>query len=458
MRSASATDVPPNFMTTVSVPDSGMAPNDSRAPRPACPPGSVAPVRPDFARRRLLIALLATLALGAGAAGIVVGAGGDDDDRASSTVPSPGRGAPEERISFLAKLVPPPAAAARREAGPAFPRSVADLARRLPLERKVAQVFLFGFQGTDLTAEIFGRLRRLDLGGIVVGAQNYVDATQLGALAGEAAVVAGEERHVPPWVLAPQEGGELNSFPDLAPAAVPADLGSAGEAGGEAGESAAALRSLGVTGVLGPVVDVGLPSGSALGARVYSDDPERVAAYADATVRAYRQERVFSAVRHFPGLGAADQSTEEGPASVGLGLEELAARDLVPFEAAIQAGVPGVTIGHALYPFNDFTMPASLSKQVASDLLRRQLGFKGVALTDDLADPAITAIHTIPGAAVRALRAGVDMLYVSGGAGDQQAAYVAVLRAAQRGAIPRRRLDQAVGRILLAKQDYGLIR
>jgi beta-N-acetylhexosaminidase len=117
-----------------------------------------------------------------------------------------------------------------------------------------------------------------------------------------------------------------------------------------------------------------------------------------------------------------------------------------------------VTIGHALYPFNDFTMPASLSKQVASDLLRRQLGFKGVALTDDLADPAITVIHTIPGAAVRALRAGVDMLYVSGGAGDQQAAYVAVLRAVQRGAIPRRRLDQAVGRILLAKQDYGLIR
>jgi beta-N-acetylhexosaminidase len=191
---------------------------------------------------------------------------------------------------------------------------------------------------------------------------------------------------------------------------------------------------------------------------VYSDDPAEVAAYAEATVRAYRRERVFSAVRHFPGIGAADQSTEEGPASVGLGLDELAARDLVPFEAAVQAGVPAVTIGHALYPFNDFTVPASLSKQVASDLLRGRLRFKGVALSDDLADPAITVIHTIPGAAVRALRAGVDMLHISGSAGDQEAAYVAVLRAVQRGDIPRRRLDQAVGRILLAKQDYGLIR
>jgi beta-N-acetylhexosaminidase len=133
-------------------------------------------------------------------------------------------------------------------------------------------------------------------------------------------------------------------------------------------------------------------------------------------------------------------------------------RDLLPFEAAIDAGVPGVVIGHALYPFSDFTEPASLSKQVDTGLLRRRLRFKGVAITDDLADPAITAIHTVPDAAVRALRAGADMLQISGPAGDQQAAYVAVLRAVQRGTVPRRRLDQAVGRILLAKQDYGLIR
>ncbi len=415
-------------------------------------------MQPEAARRRLLIALVAALALAAGVAGVVVGAGqdGDDGDTASS-VPTPGRGAPEERVSFLAKIVPPPAQRQRRGKGPAVPRSVADLARRLPVERKVAQLFLFGFRGTDLTAEIFGRLRRLDLGGIVVAAPNYTDAAQLGALTGEAATIARHERHVPPWVITSQEGGELNSLPDLPPASLPANMQSAGQAATGARESAAALRALGVNGVLGPLVDVGQESGSALGARLYSDDPEEVATYADATVRAYRDRHVFSAVGHFPGIGAADQSTEEGPATVGLGLAELRDRDLIPFEAAIDAGVPGVVIGHALYPFNDFTAPASLSKQVATDLLRRDLRFKGVAITDDLADPAITVIHTVPDAAVRALRAGADMLYVSGNAGDQQAAYVAVLRAIQRGRIPRRRLDQAVGRILLAKQDYDLI-
>jgi beta-N-acetylhexosaminidase len=441
----------------VSAPLIGIGPNHSRGRAAASPPGSVPVVRPDLARRRLVIAVLAALALAAGAAGAVIGAGWDDSGDAGSSVPSPGRGAPQERISFLAKVVPPPAERERRGRSP-VPRSVADLARRLPVERKVAQLFALGFRGTDVTADIFGRLRRQDLGGIVLAAHNYVDSTQLGTLAAEAAATSREARRVPPWLLTIQEGAELNSFADLPPFALPADMGSAQEAGSEADASGAALRQLGVTGVLGPVVDVGLEPGSSLGARVYSDDPAEVASYAQATVSAYRKQHVFSAVKHFPGLGAADQSTEEGPATVGLGIDELAERDLIPFRAAVQAGVPGVVIGHGLYPVNDFTVPASLSREVATDLLRGRLRFKGVALTDDLADPAVTTLHTVPDAAVRAVRAGVDMLYISGTAGDQQAAYVAVLRAVRRDRIPRRRLDEAVGRILLAKQDYDLIR
>jgi beta-N-acetylhexosaminidase len=434
-------------MTTVSVPAGGMVGN--------C---SFPPVRPELARRRLAIALLVVLALGSGVAGAVVGAGQDDDGETASSVPTPGRATPEERISFLARIVPPPASA-KRTSGAAFPRRVAAVARRLSTERKVAQLFLFGFRGTDSTADIFGRLRRLDLGGIVLSSSNYVEQGQLNALAGEAAVVADQSRHLPPWVLASQEGGELNSFPDLPPSLPPADLGSAGEAATQARDSARNLRALGVNGVLGPVIDVGgAETGSALGSRVYSDDPEAVSTYADAVVRAYRDEHVFSSAAHFPGIGATDQSTQDGPATVGLGLVELRDRDLLPFKAAISAGVPGVLVGSALYPFNDFTVPASLSRIVDSALLRRELRFKGVALTDDLADPAIRTLHTVPDAAVQAVRAGADMLYISGGAGDQQAAYVAVLRAVQRGRIPRGRLDQAIGRILLAKRDYDLIR
>jgi beta-N-acetylhexosaminidase len=404
----------------------------------------------------LVVSLVALVALGAAIAGAVVGAGQGDDPESGAIMGRAGR--PPEQVSFLAKIIPARRGRAEPARGPRVPRSVADLARRLPVERKVAQLFLVGFEGTDLNAEIFRRLRRLDLGGIVLARSNYVDPALLGQLGGEARVIAADVGHVPPWVMAIQDGGEFNSLPGLPPPQAPADLRSAGEGEVQASETATTLRGLNVTGVLGPVADVGFESGSALGARVYSDDPEEVAGYADAVVHAYRGARLFSAAKHFPGLGSADQSTEVGPATVGQELDELRERDLLPFEAAIEAGVPGVVLSHALYPVSDFTQPGSLSRSIVTDLLRDELGFAGVAITDDLADPAITTTYSVPEAAVLALRAGADMLFVSGTAGDQQAAYAAVLRAVRSGRISRARLDQALERVLFVKEDYGLIR
>jgi beta-N-acetylhexosaminidase len=406
----------------------------------------------------LTITLVAVVALVAGVAGAVVGAN-EDGGEAKRAQPLPERtGKPLERTSFLTRIIPAREEPQRNARGPNVPRSVADLAKRLPLERKVAQLFLFGFRGTDLTAEIFRRLRRLDLGGIVLSQPNFTgDAALLGALGGEARVIARQEGHVPPWVLAVQDGGEFNSLPGLPPALAPADLANTEEASTQAQETGSTLRGLNITGVLGPVIDVGFESGSALGARVYSDDPAEVSGYAEAVVGAYRQERLFGAVKHFPGLGSADQSTELGPASVGLDVEQLRGRDLRPFAAAIEAGAPGVLLSHALYPISDFTRPGSLTRAIATDLLRDELRFQGVAITDDLADPAITAALSVPDAAVQALRAGADVLYISGPVGDQQAAYAAVLRAARSGELPRGRLNAALLRALEAKEDYGLI-
>jgi len=258
--------------------------------------------------------------------------------------------------------------------------------------------------------------------------------------------------------MAPQEGGEFSSFRDLPPAGSPADIASPADAGRTAALAGRTLRELGVTGVLAPVIDVGLETQPALGARVFSDDPRRVAEYGVQTVTAYDRRRMFSAVKHFPGLGTANQSTEEGPAQVGLTNVELEDRDLIPFRAAFRAGAPGVVLSHGLYATDDFTVPGSLSRKIATDLLRGKLKFRGVAITDDLADPAVTALESVPDAAVKAIGAGADMLWISGSAGDQQAAYVAVLRAVKRKRISRARVDEAVGRILSAKRRYRLIR
>ena len=397
----------------------------------------------------------AVLAVIAAVAGALVARDGDEGD---STVPEASRQGPaQRRASFLARVIPPSLAPHEEAQGKGVPRSVKELAARLPLDRKVAQLFLFGFEGQALDGPIFRQLRQLDVGGMVVAAANYTDPQQLALLAGEAAVISRQERHVPPFVMAAQEGGEFNSFPDLPPPTAASDLPDVKTAVREAELAGETLKPLGVNGVLGPVVDVGLAEDPAVGPRAFSDQPDRVAGYARAVAGAYRRTKVFAAAKHFPGLGSASQSTEEGPANVGLSLAELRRRDLVPFRAAIKAGVPGVIVSHGLYAADDFVTPASLSRRITTGLLKRELRFKGVAIADDLADPPVSALSDVPEAAVTALKAGADMLYVSGSAGDQQAAYVTVLRAARSGEITRNRLNDALVRVLSAKRDYGLI-
>lgn len=408
-------------------------------------------------RRRAVAAVALALLAGVSAlAGALVARDGGDG---GGTVPEAGnRSQQQRRASFLARVIPPPPELRGGSAGKGVPRSVKELAGRLPLERKVAQLFLFGFQGQDLNGPIFRQFRRLDLGGMVIGPDNYTDPQQLAQLAGEAAVISRQERHVPPWVMAAQEGGEFNSFPDLPPPTAASDLPDVQTAVQEAEQAGGTLKPLGVNGVLGPVIDVGLAEDPAVGPHAFSDEADRVAAYARGVVEAYRRTKEFAAAKHFPGLGSASQSTEEGPANIGLSLAELRRRDLVPFRAAVKAGVPGVVVGHGLYAVDDFVTPASLSRRVIGGLLKRELGFEGIAITDDLADPPISALANVPDAAVTALKAGADMLYVSGSTGDQQAAYVAVLRAARSREIPRERLNDAVVRVLSVKRDYGLIR
>jgi beta-N-acetylhexosaminidase len=322
----------------------------------------------------------------------------------------------------------------------------------------VAQTLLVGFGGRDATSPVFGQLRAHPLGGVVIGRANYLNPEQLRLLAGEVSAVAAQTGNDPPFVLAPQEGGEFRVFGDLPPATAAADLASAAEAGAESAAAADALVAAGLNGVLGPVLDVGPDDGGSVGARAFSDEPPRVAEYGKAVVGAYRSRRMLSAPEHFPGVGTASQASEQGPAQVGLTLDQLRRRDLVPFRAAVRAGAPAVVIGNATFVTDDFLVPGSLSRAVATGLLRGQLGFRGVAISGDLTEPAITSTTPVTRAAVLALRAGCDMVHIAGSPAVQAQVYAAVLRAVRKGTIPRARLNEAVTRILTVKRELGLVR
>nr|MDQ3936130.1 hypothetical protein [Actinomycetota bacterium] len=360
----------------------------------------------------------------------------------------------EPRRSFLARIVPSPAGGLP---GARVPGVIRRLVARLPVERKAAQLMLVGFSGRDPSASFFRTLKRTDYGGVVIDRRNYLDDVQLEAMTASIANATARKGHEPPLILARQQGGEQSAFPDLPPAAPPGELAGLRDAIAEFGRTAKTFRAIGLNGVIGPSVDVGTHAAGALGTLAFGDEPAAVADYARAGVAAFRRAKLLSAPEHFPGIGGATEHTDEGPAQVGLSLDELKDRDLVPFRAAIRAGAPAVVVGHANYVTDDFVVPASLSRALARDLLRGGLGFRGIAMSDDLSAAAIaTTQPSIAAAAVDAIAAGIDMVWISGPASVQAQAYRAILAAIRKGTISRARLDAAVTRIITVKRELGL--
>jgi beta-N-acetylhexosaminidase len=361
------------------------------------------------------------------------------------------------RHSFLEQAIPARGAGLP---GAAVPGKIAATVKAMTVEDKVAQLMLLGFDGQDATATapVLGLLRARPLGGVVIRRTNYASTDQVTAIAGQATLVARKARHEPPFVWAPQEGGQFTAIPPAGPADAAGDLQNPRTAGAEAGAAGRALAGLDLNGVLAPVADVGTEGGGALDTRAFSTDPAAVAAYATAVVSAYKRAGIVSAAEHFPGLGAATQPVENGPASVGLSLPQLRKRDLVPFAAAIGAGVPAIVVSNASYATDDFVTPATLSRAISTDLLRGEMRFRGVSIADDLSEPAITTNMSVADAAVQAVVAGSDMVYISGPARGQEAAYQALLAAAKARTITRARLDEAVTRVLTLKREYGLVR
>jgi beta-N-acetylhexosaminidase len=407
-------------------------------------------------RRRRILALVLVAMAAIGVSGALALRSGGGKAALPFLPPASGSadGGPVSHRSFLERVIPTPA---ERTTGPAVPRNLTDLAHRLPLERKVAELFVFGFTGTGPSAPIFGDLAKLDIGALSITADNYSDPQQLARLTNFAMQVAKRHGHVPPWLLTEQDGGDFSELSDFPPTDAPSDIKSINQAAAEAAQAAASLRRLGINGVLGPDVEVDTSAGGAYAKLAYSDVPAEVARYAGVTVQAYAREKMLTTPKHFPGLGAAAQPTDDGPANVGLSLPQLAARDLVPFKAAFSSGSQGVMLGHGLYSTDDFVTPASQSTTLATTVLRQDMRFNGVAVTDDLESPAIVGSQSVPDAAVAAIKAGADMVWISGPRSDETAAYLAVLNAVRRGEISAGRIESAVLRILQTKQRLGLI-
>ena len=332
---------------------------------------------------------------------------------------------------------------------------VEKAAKGLSRVQEVDAVVVSGFDTSDAGAKL---ARGAQLGGLLIGAENWFDTFKGRTLLSRLRAQSAAGGRIPPLIVGVQEGGIYRAYPGLPPALGQREIAATGDPAEAIEWAEGTGRALEKTGFdlnLAPIADVATLD-SPLSDRAFGDDPELVTAMTAASVRGCRRSGLACATPHFPGLGAASGSTDEGPATVGLDAASLDVRDLEPFRAAIAERVPAVVVSLALYAAYDPVTPAALSPPIVKGLLREDLGFKGVAISDDLSAGGPALGSPAPDAAVQALAAGIDLVVVSD---PGQAAKVrkAILQAARSGAIPATRLKEAISRVLSLKQRLGLL-
>ena len=331
---------------------------------------------------------------------------------------------------------------------------VASIVSGMSVRDMVGQMFVVSVGGTQPDYYIEKMVRERNIGGVILFGYNMKSEEQVESLTGRLQQLAMKtEPAVPLFVAVDQEGGDIASAPWVAPQPAAAEVGSRGDPS-EAHDIAATMgRQLlraGINTDFAPVVDTGF--GAAIGNRSYGEDPELVARMGAAAVEGFEEAGVVSAAKHFPNHGPATSDSHVSLPVIRHDAKTLQSYDLPPFEAAIEAGVPMVMVGHLVYPAIDPHNPASLSRDAIS-MLRRDLGFDGVVVTDDLAMAGAKSGGTP--AAVEAVEAGADLLVIS--SPQQQAdAYDSVVAAVESGQIPRSRIEKSVGRLLTVKESYHL--
>lgn len=323
--------------------------------------------------------------------------------------------------------------------------------------RAIGQVLIGSLPGTTITPELRALAREFQLGGVILFARNIEAPAQVAELAVDVQQLSAD---LPLWVSVDQEGGRVARlrapFTEWPPMAALGRSGDVGLARRFAGALAAELRAVGITLDYAPVLDIHTnPANPVIGDRALSDSAEAAAEFGAAVIEGLQAHGVAACGKHFPGHGDTSVDSHLDLPVVEHPPDRIRRVECVPFEAAIRAGVAFLMTAHVLVPALDDTVPATLSPRIVQRLLRDELGYQGVILSDDLEMRAIARTYAVPDAAVRAIAAGCDALLVCSGSIEAQAATLeALVHAVEDGTIPFRRIEDALGRLRTAKERF----
>ena len=322
---------------------------------------------------------------------------------------------------------------------------------------KVGQLMMIGIHGKSLNDDAKFMLNEYRVGGIILFDRNMESKDQVKTLITDINKAGKSAGLTPLFLGIDQEGGAIARMDDKLIKVPPAE-----EVGKEPVEQAAALarevgtelKELGFNINFAPVADLGLTYG-----RSYSTNPDEVVRYASAVGKSYDEAGLWYSYKHFPGIGKTDVDLHADTSIVPVSKETLLSEDTKVFVDLIKQSKPNtytIMVSHAMYPQIDPDHPSSLSKAIITDWLRKDMGYNGVVVTDDMDMGALAKHYTFGDMAVQSILAGSDILLVCHEYEHMQEAYNGLMKAVKDGRISKERLDESVKRILLMKMSRGM--
>lgn len=316
---------------------------------------------------------------------------------------------------------------------------------------KLGQMVMIGIQGTKVDDDSLYMLNQYHMGGVILFDRNMESPEQVKQLTSDLQAQSNEK--VPLFIGIDEEGGDVVRMAEkLTPPPSQKEIGATGDieqAKTWAIKTAKSLKDMGINVNFAPVADVGSND-----KRSYSTDANTVIDFVRAATEGYQQENIIYSLKHFPGIGKGRVDSHVDSSSIDVTKEILMAEDILPFKTIIDENEPNdyfILVSHLKYPALDEEYPASLSSKIMTDLLRNELGYKGIIITDDMEMGAVANHNDFRSIGVNAVKAGADIVLVCHEYEHQQEVYLGLLDAVNNGEISQERIDESIKRIIKVK-------
>ncbi|SMQ84917.1 beta-N-acetylhexosaminidase [Bacillus sp. OV166] len=338
-------------------------------------------------------------------------------------------------------------------------KSISDMISGMSLDEKIGQMIIAGISGTTMDTNTKNLLTKYKVGGIIFYQNNLVNPTQAVQFVNQ--MKSESDPNLPLLLGVDQEGGRVTRLPGgLVNFPTNKEIGSINNSqfsynvGTILGKE---LKGFGFNLDFAPVLDINSnPKNPVIGDRSFGNNPEVVSKLGIQTFKGIQSQKIIPTIKHFPGHGDTSVDSHLELPIVNKSLAQLKEFELIPFEQAINSGADVVMVAHILLPKLDAAFPSSMSKNIITGILREQLDYSGVVITDDMTMEAIIDHYSIGKASVESVKAGSDIILVGHDYNKIVETISSLKTAVQKGEISEQRINVSVTRILKLKKKYGI--